>query len=122
MFERVAIGWQLTKQSWQVLRLDKELLLFPLLSGMACLLVMASFALPLWATGVIDTLMKYGEGVHGGIEQLNQVVGYLVLFAFSLCSSALKTIIVGALYIYAAEGTVPKQFDAEVFRQAFTSK
>jgi hypothetical protein len=40
----------------------------------------------------------------------------------SLCSSALKTIIVGALYIYAAEGTVPEQFDAEMFRQAFASK
>jgi hypothetical protein len=34
-------------QSWRVLQLDKELLLFPILSSIACLLVMASFALPL---------------------------------------------------------------------------
>jgi hypothetical protein len=47
MFERMARGWALMKQSWQVLRLDKELLLFPILSAIACLLVMASFALPL---------------------------------------------------------------------------
>src|SRR4051812_5557585 len=47
MFERMARGWALMKQSWQVLRLDKELMLFPILSAIACLLVMASFALPL---------------------------------------------------------------------------
>jgi hypothetical protein len=47
MFERMARGWALMKESWHVLRLDKELLLFPIFSSIACLLVMASFALPL---------------------------------------------------------------------------
>lgn len=46
MFERMSRGWELMKQSWQVLRLDKEMMLFPILSGIACLLVMATFALP----------------------------------------------------------------------------
>lgn len=46
MFERMSRGWALMKQSWQVLRSDKELMLFPILSSIACLLVMASFALP----------------------------------------------------------------------------
>ena len=48
MFERVANGWELAKASWGVLKLDKELLLFPLMSGIAWLIVLASFALPLW--------------------------------------------------------------------------
>jgi hypothetical protein len=39
-------GWSLMKQSWSVLRLDKELMLFPVLSSIACFLVLASFALP----------------------------------------------------------------------------
>jgi hypothetical protein len=39
-------GWSLMKQSWAVLRLDKELMFFPVLSGVACTLVLASFALP----------------------------------------------------------------------------
>ncbi len=81
MFERVATGWQLVQQSWQVLKLDKELLLFPVLSGIACMLVMATFAVPLWATGFVEVVMDE-QAAGGGIGQANQVVGYLVLFAF----------------------------------------
>lgn len=47
MFARFARGWELMKQSWRVLWLDKELMLFPVFSSVACLLVMASFALPI---------------------------------------------------------------------------
>jgi len=46
MFERISRGWALVGESWQVLRADRELMLFPILSCIACLLVMASFALP----------------------------------------------------------------------------
>lgn len=46
MFERMARGWEMLKQSWQVLAHDKELMLFPILSSLACALVMASFVLP----------------------------------------------------------------------------
>jgi len=85
MFARAANGWQLTKQSWQVLKLDKELLLFPVLSGIACLLVMASFAVPLWSTGFIDTVLNEevvaGEGA-GAAAQVNQVIGFAILFAY----------------------------------------
>jgi hypothetical protein len=35
------------KQSWSVLRLDKELMLFPVLSSIACFLVIVSFAAPI---------------------------------------------------------------------------
>jgi len=35
MFDKMANGWALVKQSFHVLKLDKELLLFPLLSGLA---------------------------------------------------------------------------------------
>ena len=79
MFERVANGWQLAVQSWEVLKLDKELLVFPLMSGIACTLVMVSFALPLWATGFAEAAIE-GEG--GGLDQARQVLGYVVLFAY----------------------------------------
>ena len=81
MFERAANGWQLVQQSWQVLKLDKELLLFPLISGIACVFVMASFAFPLWASGYVDAVM---DGNENGISQTNQIIGYVVLFAFYL--------------------------------------
>jgi hypothetical protein len=79
MFDRVANGWELVKQSWQVLKLDKELLLFPLISGIACLLVMATFAIPLWASGYLDTLTAADEN---GMNQTNQIIGWVVLFAY----------------------------------------
>lgn len=47
MFERMANGWALAKESAGVLRAEKSLILFPLLSSIACLLVLASFAVPI---------------------------------------------------------------------------
>jgi hypothetical protein len=35
MFERMENGWAMVKQSWSVLKLDKELLVFPLIGGLA---------------------------------------------------------------------------------------
>ena len=85
MFERIANGWALVRQSWEVLKLDKELLAFPLLSGIACLLVMASFAVPIWATGFAEPFIQEGatgEGGGEGVGQAEQILGYVILFAF----------------------------------------
>jgi hypothetical protein len=75
MFERISNGWELTKQSFHVLRLDKELIIFPLLSGIACLVVLASFALPLWFSG-------YAESVANDEHPENNPLAYVLLFAF----------------------------------------
>jgi hypothetical protein len=47
MFDRISRSWQLGVSSFQVLRSDKQLLLFPVLSGISCLLVLALFLTPL---------------------------------------------------------------------------
>jgi ABC-type multidrug transport system fused ATPase/permease subunit len=65
MFERMARGWALMKESWNVLRLDKELLMFPIFSSIACLLVMASFALPL----IVSPTMREAVLARGRSEQ-----------------------------------------------------
>ena len=76
MFQRISMGWQLTKQSMHVLKMDKELLLFPLLSGIACLLVLASFALPLFFSGAL-------EAIEANQENLTQnAIAWVILFAF----------------------------------------
>jgi hypothetical protein len=80
MFQRMATGWQLSKQSWKVLMLDKELLVFPLLSGFACLLVLASFAVPMWSTGFLDQVMEERAAEDAG--QVNQIIGVAILFAY----------------------------------------
>lgn len=75
MFERISNGWALSKQSFRVLMLDKELLLFPIMSGISCLLVLASFALPLWDSKYISTIMNDQQAPQ-------DPVAYVILFAF----------------------------------------
>jgi Family of unknown function (DUF6159) len=76
MFARIATGWELMKQSFSVLKEDKELVIFPILSGLACLLVLASFAVPLYATDSLQQVL--GDGEDGTRNPL----AYVVMFAF----------------------------------------
>ena len=58
MFDRITSGWALVKESWQMLRTEKQLLLFPAFSAIACLMVMASFAIPLIVSPTVrDTVL-----------------------------------------------------------------
>ncbi|HEV3004385.1 MAG TPA: DUF6159 family protein [Pirellulales bacterium] len=79
MFRRLSNGWALAQQSFRVLLLDKELLLFPAMSGLACLLVLASFALPLWQSGQVQVLL---EQKHFDVRDSVGLLGYALLFAF----------------------------------------
>ncbi len=79
LFRRMKNGWALAKDSWGVLKQDKELVLFPIFSGIACLCVMASFAVPLWATGILGEL-KGGDA--DTMTTTQQVIGGIVLFAY----------------------------------------
>jgi hypothetical protein len=49
MFDRFYTGFTAARDCWAILRQDKKLLILPLLSGLACLLILLSFALPLAA-------------------------------------------------------------------------
>ena len=56
MFERFSRSWSLVKASADVLRQDKELLVFPLLSTIAALLVAATFIAPDTRSGFMPSL------------------------------------------------------------------
>ncbi|MEY2168688.1 MULTISPECIES: DUF6159 family protein [unclassified Rhodanobacter] len=77
MAGKFARSWALMKASAGVLRSDKSLLLFPLLSGLCSLVVAASFLLP-----VVLAMI----GHHGGDFEGRRFasVYYVVLFAFYL--------------------------------------
>ncbi len=75
MFERISRGIELARQSWQVLREEKTLLVFPLLSGISCMLVLITFAVPVWATG-------YARGVLDEGRLPNDPVAYALLFLY----------------------------------------
>lgn len=71
MIQRLKNSWELVKASGAVLQADKELLLFPVFSGIAMILVVASFILPLAVAG-------FATDQGGGLA----VFGYVVLFLF----------------------------------------
>lgn len=78
MFQRIANGWELTKQSWAVLRSDKQLMVFPVLSTGACLVVLASFAVPMLATVDWSSIGQQ----NGQVRHFGGPLVYLIAFAF----------------------------------------
>ena len=63
MFEKFSRSWELVKASAAVLRSDKELMLFPVISTIATLVVLATFAIPTFAYRLFDG----GFGVFGAV-------------------------------------------------------
>ena len=55
MFAKLARSWQFAKISYGIIWDFKRLLIFPVLSTLACVAVLASFAAPLWLTGTLET-------------------------------------------------------------------
>ena len=64
---KLSNSWRMMKASATVLKLDPELLVFPILSGIAAILVTATFIVP---------FAFIGEG-FGALENLDENVGYL---------------------------------------------
>jgi len=94
MFAKFARSWSLVKASAGVLRQDKELLVFPAISVVASLLVMASFVLPLF--GLLDfKALQQGEREPAWLYAwvfLFYLAQYFVIFYFN-------TALVGAAMI-----------------------
>jgi hypothetical protein len=90
MFDKISRSWTLVKASAAVLRSDKELLVFPVISSIAALMVAATFAVPVIGL----RLFEGGEiGVLGGIVGfLFYLCQYFVIFYFN-------TALVGAAMI-----------------------
>jgi energy-converting hydrogenase Eha subunit E len=95
MFERFSRSWTLIKASATVLKQDKELLLFPALSAIATLLVVACFALPLFGLGALDGLTDEGEG----LAPMAYVLAFLFYLAQYFVIFFFNTALVGAAMI-----------------------
>jgi hypothetical protein len=75
MFDRIGRSYRLFKESLAVLRQDKEILVFPLLSGLVGLVAMASMTFGGWALGLFAQLA-------GGSGEKTPVLGYVLLFVW----------------------------------------
>ena len=78
MAGKFARSWALMKASAAVLRSDKSLLVFPLLSGLCTLLVAASFLIP------VGMMVIGGEQAGQDVQENMSVGAYLLMFAFYL--------------------------------------
>ena len=76
---KITRTWSLMSECWQVLKQEKSLVVFPLISGICCLLLLASFAIPLYTTGAWQP-----PGQDATTQQ--QVLYYGTLFAFYVCN------------------------------------
>ena len=54
IFDTVSRSWEITKLSFSVIRQDMELLLFPLLGGIASILFVAAMLVPSLAIQLMD--------------------------------------------------------------------
>jgi hypothetical protein len=78
MAGKFARSWALMKASAAVLRSDKSLLIFPLLSGLCTLLVAASFLIP------VALLVSGGEHAGTAADHRMTAGTYLLMFGFYL--------------------------------------
>ncbi|QDT39204.1 DUF6159 family protein [Stratiformator vulcanicus] len=81
MFRTITNGIDIARQSLRVIALDKELLIFPALSGLSLTAVLVSFALPLWGLGYADVVMA-GNATEEAAALKDDPIAYVILFAF----------------------------------------
>ena len=88
MFEKVSRSWELVKASAAVLRSDKELMLFPLISGLATLVVLATFLIPMFALRVFTDGFGVGAAVFGFLFYFVQY-SVIIFFNCALIGAAM---------------------------------
>src|SRR5215471_1407334 len=70
---RISNGWKITINSFKILKANQELIIFPILSGISIILIMASFLTAIFAAA----------GWHVSDADINNnPLRYVLLFAF----------------------------------------
>lgn len=94
MFATFSRSWELVKASWAVLRSDKELIVFPIVSMIGMVIVTILFAIPALTAGWLDSVT---QGRGDGIASL--IVGFLFYVVVYMIIFYANTALVGAAMI-----------------------
>lgn len=87
MFSTLSRSWEFTKISYSILWQHKSLVAFPIVSGAASLLVLASFIVPLWMSGFLESAAEGASSEDGQtLSQSQEILGWVLTFAFYFCS------------------------------------
>ena len=92
---RFSRSWELAKASWAVLTADRSLLNYPVVSGIAVVILGALIAGPLFAFGIIDSTDTESFGIA-------QIAGLFILYfvcylAMFFCNTALVSVVMRRL-------------------------
>jgi hypothetical protein len=88
MFDKLSRSWELVKASASVLRSDKELMLFPVLSGLATLVVLATFLVPMFALRIFEHGFSVGGALFGFLFYFCQY-SVIIFFNCALVGAAM---------------------------------
>lgn len=90
--QKISNSWEFAKLSYGIIWDHKKLVIFPILSGAAAILVTASFVLPLWGTGTLEQWASAtsssssgsGSAANGGEDV--PIAAWITLFLFYFCN------------------------------------
>jgi hypothetical protein len=118
MFDRFSNSFALARSSWQVLRTDKQLVVFPIVSGVGCLLVLLSFALPFFVAPHQLGIRNHPDGIDLEPTPLLYALGFAYYFCnyfvIVFCNAAL--ISCALIRFNGGEPTVGDGFSAAMSR------
>src|SRR5215470_13189549 len=88
MFERIPRTWDLLWESLSLLARDKRLLLFPVISAIATILINLTFLMPLFAIGVLENItlrehLRHGDSATYAVLFLFYYINYFVTIFFN---------------------------------------
>jgi len=85
-FDRLSNGWKIALNSFKILKANKQLIIFPVLSGLSLLLIIASFFTAIWgASGWdVNNIAEPGATTSYLIMILFYVVNYFVVVFFNM--------------------------------------
>lgn len=123
MFTKVSNSWRLVKASWAVLKADKELVVFPIVSTVALFIVLLSFAIPLLGSGLLQAIAdSSGSSIA---SSGTRIIGVAVAFLFYLVNYTIiifsNTALVGAAMIRLQGGDPTVRDGYEIAQSRITS-
>ncbi len=81
MMEKIRRAWTIALMCWNVLKLDKELLVFPLLSILTCGLLAAGTFAPFWMSGEFAAFFELIASAEGDPFQVKTLaIGFAIYF------------------------------------------
>ena len=115
MFQRISNSWELTKASANVLRSDKELLVFPIISTLGVIAVTLVFIIPLLLGNLFDTL------ISGQLQVLGTVLAFFYYIIQYTIIFFANTALVGAALIRLRGGDPTVRDGLDVATKNFAS-